>query len=60
MVRGRGASGVGDRRNTCNQLTGTRPAFFSRYLNVHPLFGFPDICRKNAFFFKLDKSAKSV
>ena len=37
MVRHRGASGVGDRRSTCNQLTGTRTDFFSRYLNARPL-----------------------
>ena len=33
------ASGVGDRRNTCNQLTSTRPAFYSHYLNAHVLLG---------------------
>ena len=37
MVRHRGASGGSDRKYTCNQLTGTRPAFFNRYLDARPL-----------------------
>ena len=41
VVRLRGASAESDRRHTCNQLTGTRPAFFSRYLNVRLLLVVP-------------------
>ena len=37
MVRLRGASSESHRRHTCNQLAGTGPAFFSRFLNVRPL-----------------------
>ena len=49
MVRHRGASSESDRRHTCNQLTGTRPAFFSRYLNAHVLLLTQD---KHYNFFK--------
>ena len=37
MVRHWGASSGSDRQSTCNQLVGTRSAFFSSYLNVPPL-----------------------
>ena len=37
MLRLTGTSGGGTRRDTYNQLAGTRPAFFRRYLNAHPL-----------------------
>ena len=36
MVRLRGASGESDRRHTCNQVPGTRPAFFHRYFSLPP------------------------
>ena len=39
VVRLRDASAGRYRRSTCNQGAGTGPAFFSRYLNVRPLFG---------------------
>ena len=38
MVRLRGTSAGRYLRSTCNQPTGTRPDFFSRYLNARPLF----------------------
>ena len=37
-MRLRGASAESDRWYTCNQPTGIRPNFFSRYLNARPLF----------------------
>ena len=36
VVRLRGASAESDRRHTCNQLTGTRPAFFHCYFSLPP------------------------
>ena len=51
MVSLRGTSGGSDRRYTCNQLTGARPAFFSCYLNVHALLYL-------VFYAEMQKSGK--